>query len=44
MADSIQMKVQNFDASGDGHYDLVSAFQKSIRALIQMQRCTILPD
>ncbi|WP_061204576.1 replication-associated recombination protein A [Lactobacillus crispatus] len=31
MADSIQMKVQNFDASGDGHYDLVSAFQKSIR-------------
>lgn len=25
------MKVQNFDASGDGHYDLVSAFQKSIR-------------
>ena len=31
MADSIQMKIQNFDASGDGHYDLVSAFQKSIR-------------
>ena len=31
MADSIQMKVQNFDSSGDGHYDLVSAFQKSIR-------------
>lgn len=31
MADSIQMKSQNFDASGDGHYDLVSAFQKSIR-------------
>lgn len=31
MADSIQMKVQSFDASGDGHYDLVSAFQKSIR-------------
>ncbi|ALJ23554.1 recombinase RarA [Lactobacillus gallinarum] len=31
MADSIQMKVQNFDFSGDGHYDLVSAFQKSIR-------------
>lgn len=31
MADSIQMKVQHFDASGDGHYDLVSAFQKSIR-------------
>lgn len=31
MADSIQMKVQNFDASGDGHYNLVSAFQKSIR-------------
>ena len=31
MADSIQMKTQNFDASGDGHYDLVSAFQKSIR-------------
>ena len=31
MADSIQMKVQNFDPSGDGHYDLVPAFQKSIR-------------
>ena len=31
MADSIQMKLQNFDSSGDGHYDLVSAFQKSIR-------------
>lgn len=31
MADSIQMKSQNFDASGDGHYDLISAFQKSIR-------------
>lgn len=31
MANSIQMKSQNFDASGDGHYDLVSAFQKSIR-------------
>ncbi|MGQ5709189.1 replication-associated recombination protein A [Lactobacillus sp. PSON] len=31
MTDSIQMKSQNFDASGDGHYDLVSAFQKSIR-------------
>lgn len=31
MADSIQMKSQNFDANGDGHYDLVSAFQKSIR-------------
>ncbi len=31
MADSIQMKSQNFDAKGDGHYDLVSAFQKSIR-------------
>lgn len=31
MADSIQTKIQNFDASGDGHYDLVSAFQKSIR-------------
>lgn len=26
MADSIQMKVQNFDASGDGHYDLVTRF------------------
>lgn len=31
MADSIQMKSQKFDANGDGHYDLVSAFQKSIR-------------
>ncbi|MBD5431524.1 replication-associated recombination protein A [Lactobacillus agrestimuris] len=31
MADSIQMKSQNFDSDGDGHYDLISAFQKSIR-------------
>ena len=31
MADSLQMKIQNFDADGDGHYDLLSAFQKSIR-------------
>lgn len=31
MADSIQMKSQKFDAHGDGHYDLLSAFQKSIR-------------
>lgn len=31
MADSIQMKTQTFDAHGDGHYDLISAFQKSIR-------------
>lgn len=31
MANSIQMKNQTFDAHGDGHYDLVSAFQKSIR-------------
>ena len=29
--DSIQFKSQNYDASGDGHYDLLSAFQKSIR-------------
>lgn len=31
IADSIQVKSQNFDFRGDGHYDLVSAFQKSIR-------------
>jgi putative ATPase len=31
MANSIQMRMQNFDAKGDGHYDLISAFQKSIR-------------
>lgn len=31
MAQSIQTKSQNFDQNGDGHYDLVSAFQKSIR-------------
>lgn len=31
MADSIQMKSQNFDADGDSHYDLISALQKSIR-------------
>ena len=29
--DSIQFKAQNYDANGDGHYDLLSAFQKSIR-------------
>lgn len=28
---SIQFKSQNYDANGDGHYDLLSAFQKSIR-------------
>lgn len=31
MAESIQTKSQKFDAHGDGHYDLISAFQKSIR-------------
>jgi putative ATPase len=31
IADSLQVKSQRFDQSGDGHYDLVSAFQKSIR-------------
>lgn len=31
IADSLQTKVQNFDSNGDGHYDLISAFQKSIR-------------
>lgn len=31
MSDSLQMKAQAYDANGDGHYDLVSAFQKSIR-------------
>lgn len=31
MANSIQLRTQNFDAHGDGHYDLISAFQKSIR-------------
>ena len=29
--DSIQFKAQNYAANGDGHYDLLSAFQKSIR-------------
>lgn len=29
--DSIQFKSQNYDSNGDGHYDLLSAFQKSIR-------------
>lgn len=29
--DSIQFKSQNYDATSDGHYDLLSAFQKSIR-------------
>ena len=29
--DSIQLKSQNYDANGDGHYNLLSAFQKSIR-------------
>lgn len=31
MQDSIQFESQNYDANGDGHYDLLSAFQKSIR-------------
>ena len=31
MQDSIQFKSQNYDANGDDHYDLLSAFQKSIR-------------
>lgn len=31
MQDSIQFKSQNYDANDDGHYDLLSAFQKSIR-------------
>ena len=31
IASSIQKKVQDFDANGDGHYDVISAFQKSIR-------------
>lgn len=31
MQDSIQFKSQNYDANGDGHYDLLSVFQKSIR-------------
>lgn len=31
MAESLQTKSQDYDANGDGHYDLVSAFQKSIR-------------
>lgn len=31
MANSIQVRTQNFDANGDSHYDLLSAFQKSIR-------------
>ena len=31
MQDSIQFKSQNYDANGDGDYDLLSAFQKSIR-------------
>lgn len=31
MSNSLQMKAQNYDRNGDGHYDLVSAFQKSIR-------------
>ena len=31
MQDSIQFKSQNYDANGDGHYDLLSAFQKLIR-------------
>ncbi|MBP2057829.1 putative ATPase [Lactobacillus colini] len=31
MADSLQMKSQDYDSHGDSHYDLISAFQKSIR-------------
>ncbi len=31
MADSLQLRAQTFDRHGDSHYDLISAFQKSIR-------------
>lgn len=31
MADSLQMRAQTFDRHGDSHYDVISAFQKSIR-------------
>ncbi len=30
-ADSVQKKILNYDISGDAHYDILSAFQKSIR-------------
>lgn len=30
-ADSVQKKVLNYDINGDSHYDILSAFQKSIR-------------
>ena len=31
MANSLQVKSQDYDANGDSHYNLISAFQKSIR-------------
>lgn len=31
MGNSLQVRTQRFDANGDSHYDLLSAFQKSIR-------------
>lgn len=31
IAESLQTKSQDYDISGDSHYDLISAFQKSIR-------------
>lgn len=30
-ADSVQKKILNYDINGDSHYDILSAFQKSIR-------------
>jgi putative ATPase len=29
--DALQKRVRSYDKSGDGHYDIISAFQKSIR-------------
>lgn len=31
ISSSLQMRIQNLDATGDNHYNLISAFQKSIR-------------
>ena len=35
-----QQNIARYDKSGEQHYDLVSAFIKSIREVIRMQLCT----
>ena len=37
----ISEKIQTYDKNGDNHYDIVSAFIKSMRGSDLMRRCTI---